>query len=215
MNIGVLGTGVVGKTIGTKLVQLDHDVMLGSRDTANPGAVAWAKAEGRHASVGSFANAAEFGEILFNCVHGAFALQALQSAGAENLKDKVLIDLSNSIDRETGQLAPKVTNTDSLGEQLQRAFPDLRVIKTLNTVNCGVMVDPAKLKEATSIFVSGNNIDAKATVISILRDWFGWKSIIDLGDITTARGVEMYALLWGSLRRVLPSMQFNIKVVTS
>jgi predicted dinucleotide-binding enzyme len=108
-----------------------------------------------------------------------------------------------------------VSNIDSLGEQIQRAFPETKVVKTLNTVNANVIVDPAKLLEKTDVFVSGNDLEAKATVVAILRDWFGWTSIIDLGDISTARAVEAYLLLWQSLRKVIPAKRFNIKVVTS
>ena len=215
MNIGVLGSGVVAQTIGSKLIQLGHDVMLGSRDTANPKAVSWANEAGRQALYGTFANAAAFGEIIFNCVRGAASLDALHMAQANNLKGKILIDLSNPIDHSTNGLVLTVCNTDSLAEQIQSAFPETRVVKTLNTVNSNVMVDPAKLLETTDIFVSGNDIEAKATVVAILRDWFGWHSVIDLGDITTARGVEMFLPLWRSLRNVIPALRFNIKVVTS
>ena len=215
MQIGILGSGVTGQTIGTKLIQLGHEVMLGSRDEANPPAVAWAKDQGQHALQGTFMNAAAFGEIIFNCTLGMASLEALQHAGAENLNGKVLIDTSNPLDRSTDQWTLTVSNTDSLGEQIQRAFPGAKVVKTLNTVNANVMVDPAKLLEQTHVFVSGDDIEAKATVVRILRDWFGWKQIIDLGGIETARGVEMYVLLWHNLRNAISSQRFNIKIVTS
>jgi predicted dinucleotide-binding enzyme len=215
MKIGVLGTGATGLTIGSKLVELGHDVMVGSRDEANPKSVAWAKDTHRNALYGTFMNAAEFGEIIFNCTFGPASIKALNLAGAENLKDKVLIDTSNPFDRSTDTWILTVCNTDSLGEQIQRAFPDTKVIKTLNTVNVNVIVEPHKLIERTAVFVSGNDIEAKATVVMILRDWFGWREIIDLGNITTARSVEMYMLLWHDLRRVIPSKRFNIKVVTA
>ncbi len=216
MQIGVLGSGVTGQTIGSKLVQLGHEVMLGSRDEANPPAVAWAKdAGGQHALYGTFMNAASFGEIIFNCTLGAASLDALQQAGAENLKGKILIDTSNPLDRSTDMWTLTICNEDSLGEQIQRAFPETKVVKTLNTVNANVMVDPAKLLERTHVFVSGDDIEAKATVVRILRDWFGWKEIIDLGGFETARGVEMYVLLWHNLRNAISSQRFNIKIVTS
>jgi 8-hydroxy-5-deazaflavin:NADPH oxidoreductase len=215
MNIGVLGTGVTGQTIGSKLIQLGHEVMLGSRDEANPPSVAWARDQGQHALYGTFKNAAAFGEIVFNCTLGSASLEALQQAGEENLKGKILIDTSNPLDRATDMWTLTVCNTDSLGEQIQRAFPEARVVKTLNTVNANVMVDPAKLLEKTHVFVSGNDIEAKATVVRILHDWFGWKEIIDLGNIATARSVEMYVLLWHTLRNAISSQRFNIKVVTS
>jgi len=215
MNVGILGTGITGLTIGTKLVELGHDVMIGSREAANPDAVAWAQDAGRKALYGTFRNAAEFGEIIFNCALGSASLEALDMAGAENLKGKILIDTANPLDHSTDAWTLTVCNTDSLGQQIQRAFPDTKVVKTLNTVNVNVMVDPAKLAEQTDAFVSGNDLEAKAIVVSILRDWFGWTSIIDLGDISTSRAVEAYLLLWQSLRKVMPAKRFNIKVVAS
>ena len=216
MQIGVLGSGVTAQTIGSKLVQLGHEVMLGSRDEANPPSVAWAKEEGgQHALYGTFMNAASFGEIIFNCTLGSASMEALRQAGEQNLRGKILIDTSNPLDRSTDMWSLTVCNNDSLGEQIQRAFPETKVVKTLNTVNANVMVDPAKLLERTHVFVSGDDIEAKATVVRILRDWFGWKEIIDLGGIETARGVEMYVLLWHTLRNAISSQRFNIKVVTS
>jgi predicted dinucleotide-binding enzyme len=215
MKIGVLGTGVTGQTIASKLVQLGHEVMMGSRDEANPNAVLWAKDAGQRALYGTFMNAASFGEIIFNCTLGSASLNALNLAGAENLKDKILIDTSNPLDRSSQVWTLTVCNTDSLGEQIQRAFPDAKVVKTLNTVNANVMVDPTKLPEMTDLFVSGNDLDAKATVVMILKDWFGWRKITDLGDITTARSVEMYVPLWHNLRNAISAQRFNIKVVTS
>ncbi len=214
MKIGMLGTGIMGQTLGSRLVQLGHDVMMGSRDAANPKATAWAKEEGHHASFGTFANAAAFGEVVFNCTLGSASLDALRDAGAANLAGKVLIDTATPLDYSTNPWTLTVCNTDSLGEQIQRAFPKARVVKTLNTMNANVMVDPRKLSERTDVFVSGNDMEAKAVVISILRDWFGWKSVIDLGGIETSRSVEMYVLLWQQLRNWSSSHRFNIKVVT-
>ena len=215
MQIGILGSGITGQIIGTKLIQLGHEVMLGSRDEANPPAVAWAHDAGQQALYGTFWNAAAFGEIIFNCTLGMASLEALEQAGAENLNGKVLIDTANPLDRTTDRWTLTVCNDDSLGEQIQRAFPETKVVKTLNTVNANVMVDPAKLMEQTHVFVSGNDIEAKAMVVRILRDWFGWKQIIDLGGIETSRGAEMYVLLWHNLRNAISSQRFNIKIVTS
>ncbi|HSM72398.1 MAG TPA: NAD(P)-binding domain-containing protein [Anaerolineales bacterium] len=215
MKIGVLGTGVTGQTIASKLVELGHDVIMGSRGEAHPNAVAWAKDQGHNALYGTFMNAAAFGEIIFNCTLGSATLDALRLAGADNLKDKILIDTSNPLNRTTDPWTLTVCNNDSLGEQIQRIFPDAKVVKTLNTVNANVMVEPMRLGERTQIFVSGNDIEAKATVVMILRDWFGWKEILDLGDITTSRGVEMFLPLWQSLRNTIPDQRFNIKIVSS
>jgi predicted dinucleotide-binding enzyme len=205
---------MVGLAIGSKLVHLGHEVMVGAREVDNPKAVIWAKEEGKqHALFGNFANAAAFGDVIFNCTLGSASLNALRMAGTENLKGKILIDTSNPLDYSTNNWALTVANDDSLGEQIQREFPETKVVKTLNTVNADVMVNPDRLVETTDVFVSGNDAQAKETVIRLLRDCFGWKSIIDLGDITTSRGVEMYVMLWRNLRLVVKSRQFNIKVV--
>ena len=217
MKIAVLGTGMVGQTIGSKLVQLGHEVMMGSRDADNPKAVMWAKNQesSQHAMFGTFANAAAFGEIIFNCTLGSASLNALQQAGAGNMKGKILIDTSNPLDYNGDIWTLTVCNTDSLGEQIQRDFPETLVVKSLNTMNCNIMVDPGKLNEKTTVFVSGNSADAKATVNKLLHDWFGWRSVIDLGDITTSRGAEMYSVLWRNLRQATSSQRVNIKVVAS
>jgi len=216
MKIGVLGSGLVGQTIGSKLVQLGHDVMMGSREEANPRAIAWAKKEEHNALFGNFAEAAAFGEIIFNCTLGSASLDALYTARAENLNSKILIDTSNPLDySDEKHWKLTICNTDSLGEQIQRAFPAVRVVKTLNTMNCNVMVDPSKLIERTDVFVSGNSAEAKAAVSTILREWFGWKSIIDLGDITTARAVEMYVVFWRAMRVAISSHRFNVKIVSA
>ena len=215
MQIGILGSGITAQTLGSRLVQQGHEVMLGSWEEAKPASVTWARDAGQQALYGTFMNAASFGEILLNCTLGMASLNALQSAGAENLKDKILIDTANPIDRSTGVWKLTVCNTDSLGEQIQRAFPETKVVKTLNTVNANVIADPAKLVEMTDMFMSGNDLEAKATVKQKLKEWFGWRNVIDLGDITTARGLEMYVLFWHYLRDITPSQRFNIKVVTS
>jgi 8-hydroxy-5-deazaflavin:NADPH oxidoreductase len=214
MKVGVLGTGVVGEAIGSKLAQLGHEVKTGSRTANNEKAAAWVKQNGRNASQGTFADAAAFGEIVFNCTSGQASLEALGLAGAGNLKGKVLVDIANPLDFSRG-MPPSllVCNTDSLGEQIQRAFPEAKVVKSLNTMNCNLMVNPGLLKEDHLVFVSGNDADAKATVTMILQDWFGWQSVIDLGDITTARGTEMMLPLWVSLMGKVGTPMFNFKLV--
>ena len=214
MNIGVLGTGMVGNAIATKLVQLGHVVKMGARSATNEKAAAWVQANGAGASQGTFADAAAFGEIVFNCTSGSAALEVLQQAGADNLKGKVLIDIANPLDFSHG-MPPSLTvcNTDSLGEQIQRAFPEVRVVKSLNTVNSNLMVNAALLPGEHIMFVSGNDADAKAQVTSILKDWFGWKAVIDLGDITTARATEMMLPIWISLMMKLGTPMFNFAIV--
>jgi 8-hydroxy-5-deazaflavin:NADPH oxidoreductase len=214
MKIAVLGTGVVGATIGSKLVSLGHEVKMGSRSAANEKAAAWASQAGGKASHGTFADAAAFGEMVWSCTSGSGALEALSAAGAANLRGKIVVDISNPLDFSKG-FPPTLTiaNTDSLGESIQRAFPDAKVVKTLNTVNCGVMVDPARVPGDHDLFVSGNDAEAKRQVAEILRSWFGWKSVIDLGDISTARATEAYLLLWVRLYGALKTADFNLKIV--
>ncbi len=217
MKIGILGTGVVGETIGRRLVELGHDVKLGSRSATNEKAQAWAKSAGARASHGTFADAAAFGELLFNCTKGEASLAALEAAKAENLEGKVLIDLSNSLDGSKG-FPPtlSVANTDSLGEQLQRAFPKARVVKSLNTMACSVMVNPRALADTSTVFLSGNDSAAKDATRAVLAQ-FGWQpsEMVDLGDITTARGPEMYLALWLRSYGALKSGTFNIKLVSA
>jgi 8-hydroxy-5-deazaflavin:NADPH oxidoreductase len=217
MKIGVLGTGVVGEAIGTKLLELGHEVKMGSRTANNEKALAWVNKNYAHAALashGTFADAAAFGVIVFNCTSGKASLEVLRMAGADNLKGKVLIDIANPLDFSHG-MPPSllVCNTDSLGEQIQRAFPEAKVVKTLNTMNCNLMVNPGLLAEDHAVFVSGNDAEAKAAVIALLKDGFGWKSVIDLGDISTARGTEMVLPLWVSLMGKLQTPLFNFKLV--
>src|SRR5688500_8412613 len=146
MKIAVLGTGTVGNTIASKLVSIGHDVTMGARDAANEKAAAWVKGAGAHASHGTFADATRDAELVFNCTNGQGALEALRAAGADHLRGKIVVDVSNPLDFSKGfPPSLSVCNTDSLGEQIQREFPDARVIKTLNTVNANVMVDPARV----------------------------------------------------------------------
>jgi predicted dinucleotide-binding enzyme len=211
-----MGTGMVGNTIASKLVGLGHEVMMGSRTSDNPKAAAWVASAGANASQGTFEDAAKFGEVVFNCTSGMGSLAALEQAGAENLSGKIIVDLANALDFSKGfppTLA--VCNTDSLAEQIQRAFPDARVVKTLNTVNCLVMVNPALIPGDHTIFVSGNDSDAKETVCGYLSEWFGWpaRNIMDLGDITSARAVEMMLPLWLQVFGAMQNPNVNVHVV--
>jgi predicted dinucleotide-binding enzyme len=212
MRIGVLGTGAVGKAIGTKLVALGHEVTMGSRTADNQQAAEWAATAGERAEHGTFAHAAASGELLFNCTAGMASLEALRAAGEENLAGKILVDVSNALDFSQG-VPPTlgVCNIDSVGEQIQRFFPETRVVKTLNTVNNQVMVDPGRVPGEHHMFVSGNDDGAKDEVRELLRS-FGWERFIDLGDISAARGMEMYVTLWVRLIGVVGTPVFNIKV---
>ena len=215
MKLGVLGTGMVGETIGTKLVQLGHDVKMGSRTATNDSAAAWTKKNGSHASHGTFADAAAFGEMIFNCTHGVASLEALKGAGEKNINGKILVDVANALDFSKG-MPPLLAfcNTDSLGEQIQRAFPRAKVVKALNTLNCSLMVTPEILgKGDHDIFICGNDAAAKSAVTNLLRDGFGWKTIIDLGDITASRATEMLLPIWLRLMGTFKTPQFNFKIV--
>jgi predicted dinucleotide-binding enzyme len=214
MRIAVLGTGMVGQAIGTKLVELGHEVKMGSRTSSNEKALAWAQKLGSRASAATFAEAASFGEVVFNCTQGAATLDALKLAGEAALRGKILLDLSNPLDFSKGMPPTLFSgNTDSLGEAIQRAFPQTRVVKTLNTINCDLMVNPGLLPGEHAVFMSGNDAGAKAQVREFLVGWFGWKSVIDLGDIGTARGTESYLPLWIRLWGALGTASFNIQIV--
>jgi predicted dinucleotide-binding enzyme len=205
MNIGVLGTGMVGNAIASKLVALGHVVMMGSRTADNPKATAWASSAGQRGRVGTFADAAAFGEMAFNCTPGAASLDVLRGAGSENFDGKILVDVANV-------LPPAHAAAASLGQQIQSALPGAKVVKTLNTINWAVMVDPHKVPGTHTLFLSGNEPDAKKVVSGLLES-FGWKDVIDLGDITTSRATESYLPLWLSLWKSLGTAAFNIEVV--
>ena len=221
MRIGVLGTGIVGNTIGSALLAGGNDVCMGARSATSEKAADWvdsAAAEGMpgRATHGSFADAARFGEVVFNCTSGLASLDALAAAGAENLRGKILIDLANPLDFSRG-MPPSlaVCNDDSLGERIQAAFPEARVVKTLNTINCQVMVDPTRVPGDHVIFLSGNDGAAKSTTARLLDEWFGWEphNIVDLGDITTARGTEMLLPLWVRTMLAIGTADFNFNLV--
>ncbi len=187
--------------------------MIGTRNPAK--LQDWLGKVGANAMVGSLAQAAAYGEILFNATNGGGSLEALALAGEANLNGKILIDISNPLDFSRG-MPPTlfVSNTDSLGEQIQRAYPQVKVVKTLNTVTASLMVNPRQLANGDHhVFVSGNDAGAKAHVVNLLTTWFGWQHVIDLGDITTARGPEMYLPIWLRLWGALGIGLFNVKVV--
>jgi predicted dinucleotide-binding enzyme len=226
MKIGVFGTSMVGQAISGKLVELGHDVMIGTRDVATtlartephpygfPPFSVWHK-EHPLVKLGSFAEAAAHGEMLINATNGTGSLQALELAGEAHLNGKVLIDIANPLDFSQGMPpALSVCNTDSLGEQIQRTYPNVKVVKTLNTVTAFLMVNPAQVGNADhTLFVCGNDASAKAQVTEWLKGWFGWKDVIDLGDITNARGTEMLLPIWVRLFGVLQTGMFNFKIV--
>ena len=224
MKIAVLGTGTVGRAIATRLSGLGHDVTVGTRDPeatrartepdamGTPPFSAWAT-ENPGVGLATYAEASTTADLVVNATGGSGTLAALEQAGADNLAGKVLVDISNPLDFSAG-FPPTlfVKDTDSLGEQLQRAFPEVRVVKTLNTMTADVMVDPASLGAESSVFLSGDDAAAKATVTELLRS-FGHTDVIDLGGIETARGTEMYLPIWLRLMGALGTAAFNVKVV--
>ena len=225
MKLGIIGTGVVGKTIAARLAGLGHEVMVGTRDPertlsrtepgayGNPPFGSWQE-EHPEVKLGTFEEAATHGEMVVNATAGGVSLEALELAGEDNLSGKIVMDVSNPLDFSRG-MPPTlaVSNTDSLGEQIQRRFPEAKVVKTLNTMNAYLMVDPAQLAGADhSVFVGGDHPEAKTAVTDLLRS-FGWTDVIDLGDITTSRGTEMLLPLWLRLFGGLQKPVFNFKIV--
>ena len=217
MNIGILGTGMVGNALGTKLVQAGNLVTMGSRTAKNESAQKWAAPLGDQARTGTFGDAAAFGEIVINCTGGAYSMEALGTVDAESLRGKILIDVSNPLQQaEDGSMIMSFCNTDSLGERIQKAFPNTRVVKALNTVNCEVMVNPSLVPGDHNLFICGNDAVAKKEVINLLANWFSWnpENIVDLGDITGARGMEMLMPFWLRLfQSVFGHQYFNYQIV--
>jgi predicted dinucleotide-binding enzyme len=213
MRYAVLGTGPVGQAIAGKLKDLGHDVVMGSRSADNPKAREWA--EGKGVELKTFNDAAAWGELVVNATGGAVSLDVLAMAGADNLEGKVVVDVSNPMDPASG-FPPTlvVANTDSMGEQIQRAYPGARVVKSLNTMNCDVMVRPDLVPGEHVVFVAGDDADAKAAVTAMLVE-FGWPAqrVLDLGGIDAARATEMYLPLWIRLYGAVGGHHnFNIQV---
>ncbi|MCB8995122.1 MAG: NAD(P)-binding domain-containing protein [Bacteroidales bacterium] len=229
MKISIIGTGNVGQTLAASLADLGHEVIIGTRDVSkklaevdkdasgNPPFADWHKAYSK-VKLDTFPNAASFGEIVINAVHGGSSLDALKMAGASNLKGKILIDIANPLDFSKGMppsLIPQLSNTWSLGEEIQKTFPETRVVKTLNTMWCGLMVNPALIGGGNHLnYLAGNDATAKEKVIELLQE-FGWRkeNLIDLGDITGARASESVLLIWVRLWGVLPHGPFNFNIV--
>ena len=221
MNVAVLGTGTVGRTLAAAIAAAGNTVAIGTRDVdallAREGDDAFAPWAAAHPDVrpATFADAAGGAELLFNATGGTASLPVLQAIGAANLAGKILVDVANPLDFSNG-FPPSLTvaNTDSLAEQIQRAAPGARVVKALNTVNASVMVAPAALAGGDhDLPICGNDAEAKATVTRVLQEWFGWRSVVDLGDLSAARGMEAYLLLWVRMMGALDTPAFNIKLV--
>lgn len=216
MRIAILGTGVVGRGLAARFAELGHSVTVGTRDpervTSGGGEYALWLAGQPTVDTRTFAEAAAASEVVLNATNGHVSLDVLSLASADNLAGKVVIDLANPIEFGPDGLTLFVKDTDSLAEQIQAAFPDARVVKTLNTLNVSMMVNPGQLGEETTVFVSGNDADAKAVATGLLGE-LGHRDVIDLGDITTARGTEMWLGLWFRLMQSLGTPTFNLKIV--
>jgi len=211
----VLGTGAVGRAVAGRLAGLGHEVTIGTRDPDDTAGreeyAAWA-AEHGDVRLATFADASADAELVVNAAGGDVSLGILEQAG-EHLDGKVLLDISNPLDHSHG-FPPRlfVKDDDSLAEQIQRAHPAARVVKTLNTMNNSIMVEPQSLGEPTTVFVSGDDADAKATVTGLLEE-MGHQDVIDLGALETARGAEMWLPLWIRIAMSLGGSDFNIRVV--
>jgi 8-hydroxy-5-deazaflavin:NADPH oxidoreductase len=211
MRMGVLGSGMVAQAISARLAELGHEVMIGTRDAEK--LKGW-QSSNQRVQIGSFAETAAHGEMVFNATDGAASLEALKMAGAENLSGKILVDVSNPLDFSNG-FPPSLTvfGNDSLAEQIQRAFPLTKVVKTLNTVTARAMVYPLEVANGDHhVFISANDGEAKSQVMELLRS-FGWANIFDLGDLSTARGTEAFLLLWVRLYGAMNTGMFNIKIM--
>jgi predicted dinucleotide-binding enzyme len=214
VKIAVLGTGPVGTMIASKLIELGHEVALGARSADNPTATAWAAGAGPSASNGTFARAAAGADLLVNATAGAHSVDALGAVSPADLSGKVLLDIANPLEfRQDGTVVLSVSNDDSLAETLQRAHPDLRVVKTLNTMSSYVMVDPAAVPGEHVVFVAGDDAEAKATATEVLGA-FGWPAhrILDLGGLSSARATEAYLHLWLALWRSTGNAMINLQV---
>ena len=214
MRIAILGTGMVGDTLGSALAARGHEVKMGSRSASNEKAAAWAKKAGAKASHGTFADAASFGEVAILCTNGGGAVEAAKAA-APGLSGKLLIDVTNPLDFSKG-FPPSLyfKGDDSLGEQVQKAVPGAKVVKALNTINAVVMTDPKRVGGGNhDLLIAGNDPVAKEKARALLAEWFGWEHVVDLGDITGARATECYLALWVRLYATLKSPDFSIKIV--
>ena len=225
MKFAVLGTGMVGRALAGRLAELGHEVTVGTRDVdatmsrtesdrmGNPPFAEWAQAHPQ-VTLATFADAAADSELVVNATSGDVSIAALEAAGREHLAGKALLDVANPLDYSQG-FPPSlfVGNTDSLAEQIQAAFPEVRVVKSLNTMNAFLMADPRQLADGDhSVFVSGNDADAKQLVTEVLES-FGHTDVIDLGDLSTARGTESLLPVWVRLFGVLGVPAFQFKVV--
>jgi hypothetical protein len=228
MKITILGTGMVGQILGQKLNELGHDVTLGTRDKGKTlsnnepnqmtgqSFVDWYR-NNSSIKVENYEDCATGSDLIINATSGYGSLPALKAVGEENLRGKVLLDVANPLDFSQG-MPPKlfIVNDDSLGEQIQRSFPGLKVVKGFNTLNAYLMVNPGMLSGEHDLFICGNDAGAKEEVVNLMVS-MGWKreNIIDMGDISNSRGTEQILPLWIRLMMSFGTAEFNIHVVRS
>ena len=196
MRVGVLGTGEVARRLAGGFRSRGHDVMIGSRDPAKPELREWLSGEGAGVEAGTFAQTAAHGELLVLAVLGNAAEEAIAQAGPENFGGKVVIDAMNPLDF-SGGFPPKlsISGEDSLGERVQRALPDARVVKAFNTIGSPYFVDPSFSQGRPTMLIAGNDEDAKRTVTDVLAD-FGWTDTVDIGGIAGSRELEAICIVW-------------------
>ena len=208
----MIGSGVVGRTLAQAFAGLGHDVAVGTRDPDET-----AKREewsGMAVALRALEVVAADADLVVNATNGDASLAALGRVGTDHLVGKVLVDVANPLDFGAG-FPPtlSVKDTDSLAEQIQRAFPAARVVKALNTVTASVMVDPASVGEGdTSIFVAGDDAGARTQVRALLES-LGWRDVVGHDALSHARGLEMYVSLWVRLMGALGTAEFNVKLV--
>jgi predicted dinucleotide-binding enzyme len=194
--VGVLGTGEVGRRLATGFRSRGHDVMIGSRDPGKAELTEWLSADGAGIESGTFAEAAEHGELLVVAVLGNAAEEAIAAAGPDRFSGKVVIDATNPLDFSRG-FPPKlsITGEDSLGERIQRALPNAKVVKAFNTIGNAYFVDPSFSEGQPTMLIAGDDEGAKRTVHDALAD-FGWSDTVDIGGIEGARELEAICIAW-------------------
>ena len=212
--IGILGTGDVGRRIASRLVKLGYEVKIGSRTATNEKAMEWVSQNGENASAGTFTDAVAFGDIIFNCTKGEIALTVIEMAGIENFTGKTVADITNPLELNNGMpitLLPQYINTTSVAEEVQKLLPKANVVKTLNIVNSELMANGENAPAGTTMMLCGNNEQAKDEIKTLLTQ-FGWKDILDLGDLTGARAMEMYSAMWLSVFGATQNVNFTITI---
>lgn len=194
MQIGIIGSGIVGQNLGTGFIQHGHTVMMGTRDPNASKIKRWLERVGEHACASSFSDAARFGELLIVATNWAGTENALNLAEEKYFRNKTVIDTTNPLKLLPEGLELALGFNDSAGEQVQRWLPHAQVVKAFNTVGADLMVHPKLLCGPPDMFICGNNATAKHSVSRILSD-FGWNTI-DVGTIIEARLIEPMALVW-------------------